>query len=268
MRNSKDDVVYLLYLDESGNERDANDRYFVLAGIALFERQTYYLSEQVEDIQNRYFPNTQPITFHLTEIRAKKGLWRKTPESVRQAVIEELINVIVNAPNQGRLLYAAAVEKNAILWSERAVEAATEQICKRFDNFLTRSHREGNTQRGLLVFAEGRFDKRAKVWVHNFRQQGTTWGSINNLADIPYFASMQESRLLQLADLVAHAVWLLYEKRDPQLIRPLLPHFDPGAEGTLHGLVHIGDSRGNTCDCPACASRRTPGSFGNWITDP
>lgn len=165
--------MYLLYLDESGNEKDANDRYFVLAGIALFERQTYYLSEQVEAIQNRYFPNHQPITFHLTEIRAKKGLWRKTPELVRQAVIEELIDVIVNVPNPGRLLYAAAVEKNATLWSERAVEAATEQICKRFDNFLTRSHHEGNTQRGLLVFAEGRFDKRARVWVHNFRQRGT-----------------------------------------------------------------------------------------------
>ena len=259
--------MYLLYLDESGNERDANDQYFVLAGIALFERQIYYLSNRVEEIQNKYFPNHQPITFHLTDIRAKKGLWRKTQESARQAIIEELINVIVNVPNQGCLLFAAAVEKNATLWSEKAVEAATEQVCKRFDNFLKRSHHEENTQRGLLVFAEGRFDKRAKVWVHNFRQRGTTWGAINNLADIPYFASMQESRLLQLADFVAHAVWLLYEKRNPELIRPLLRHFD-STKGTLHGLVHIGDSRGQACDCPACVSRRTPWSFGNWVTKP
>ena len=80
-------------------------------------------------------PTLNQSLSHLTEIRAKKGLWRKTPEAVRQAVIEELIGVIANAPNQGRLLYAAAVEKNATLWSERAVEAATEQICQRFDNF-------------------------------------------------------------------------------------------------------------------------------------
>lgn len=132
---------------------------------------------------------------------------------------------------------------------------------------LQRSYQENNPQRGLLVFAEGRFNKRAKIWVHNFRQRGTTWGSINNLADIPYFASMQESRLLQLADLVAHAVWLLYEKRNPKLIRPLLRSFDR-TDGTLHGLVHIGDSRGNTCECPACASRRLPGTFGKWVSAP
>ena len=257
--------MYLLYLDESGNEGSANDKYFVLAGIALFERQTYHLSERVEAIQNKYFPDHQPITFHLTDIRSGKGFWRKMPEASRQALIKDLTNAIVTAPNQARLLYAAAVEKNATLWSERAVEAATEQVCKRFDTFLTRSyHEEKNRQRGLLVFAEGRFDKRAKVWVHNFRQQGTTWGSINNLADIPYFASMQESRLLQLADLVAHAVWLLYEKRNPELIRPLLSYFDRRG-GTLHGLVHIGASNGNTCDCPACASRHNPGSFGKWV---
>ena len=256
--------MYLLYLDESGNESDPNDQYFVLAGIALFERQTYYLSDRVEAIQEKYFPNHQPITFHLADIRARKGFWRKQPEAVGQAVIKDLTDVIVTAPDQGRLLYAAAIEKNATLWREQAVEAATEQICQRFDNFLTRSHHERNTQRGLLVFAEGRFDKRAKLWVHNFRQRGTAWGAINNLADIPYFASMQESRLLQLADLVAHATWLLYEKRNPELIRPLLQYFD-SKEGTLHGLVHIGNSRGNTCDCPACASRRNPGSFGKWV---
>ena len=256
--------MYLLYLDESGNESSENDKYFVLAGIALFETQPYYLSDRVEAIQKKYFPNHQPVPFHLTDIRGGKNLWRRMPEASRQAVIKDLTNAIVTAPDRARLLYAAAVEKNATLWSERAVEAATEQVCKRFDTFLTRSHHAGNTQRGLLVFAEGRFDKRAKVWVHDFHQRGTTWGAINNLADIPYFASMKESRLLQLADLVAHAVWLLYEKRNPDLIRPLLNYFDR-REGTLHGLVHIGDSRGNTCDCPACASRRNPGSFGKWV---
>lgn len=178
-------LLYLLYLDESGNESEANDQYFVLAGIVLFERQTYYLSERVEAIQKKYFPSHQPITFHLTNIQAKKGLWRKTSESLRQAVITELIDAIVNTVDQGRLLYAVAVEKNATLWGEDAVEAATEEICSRFNLFLQRCHHEGNTQRGLLVFAEGRFDRRAKVWVHNFRRRGTTWGSINNLADIP-----------------------------------------------------------------------------------
>ena len=256
--------MYLLYLDESGNEDGPNDTYFVLAGIALFERQTYFLSEGVEAIQKRHFPNYPPVTFHMTDIRGRKNFWRRIPESTRQAVIKELTEVILRTPDQGRLLYAAAIEKNATLHGVQAVETATEQICKRFDFFLQRSYRDKNPQRGLLVFAEGRFDKRAQVWVRNFRQQGTTWGAINNLADIPYFASMKDSRLLQLADLVAHAVWLLYEKRNPEFIRPLLGCFD-STDGVLHGLVHVGESNGPTCDCPPCTTRRAPGSFGKWV---
>jgi hypothetical protein len=63
-----------------------------------------------------------------------------------------------------------------------------------------------------LYFAEGRFDKRAKVWVDQFRQLGTRWGVLRNLADIPYFASVKETRLLQVADFVSHSVFMLYER--------------------------------------------------------
>ncbi|MYA43576.1 MAG: DUF3800 domain-containing protein [Gemmatimonadetes bacterium] len=162
-------------------------------------------------------------------------------------------------------LYAAAIEKNTELYGEHAVEAATEQVCKRFDTFLKRRYREYNdAQRGLLIFSEGRFDARAKLWVRGFRRRGTRWGSIYNLADIPYFAPMKESRLLQAADFIAHATWLSYERRDHTLARRLLRHFDLH-EGVLHGLVHVGPSRGRDCDCPACTSRRIPGNIGPWI---
>ena len=67
----------LLYLDESGNENDPNDRYFVLAGLALFERQTYFLARALEQVQELYFRNHQPIPFHATDIRNGKDLWRK-----------------------------------------------------------------------------------------------------------------------------------------------------------------------------------------------
>ena len=34
--------MYLLYLDGSGSVRNPNERHFVLAGIAVFERQIYH----------------------------------------------------------------------------------------------------------------------------------------------------------------------------------------------------------------------------------
>jgi Protein of unknown function (DUF3800) len=180
-------------------------------------------------------------------------------------VLSDLCGAVSTSPSRGRVLFAAIVEKSDALWGEEAVEKATEEICRRFDIFLARRYHENNdAQRGLLVFSEGRFDARAKLWVRGFHQRGTRWGAINNLADIPYFAAMKESRLLQLADLVAHAVWLMYEKRDCTLARLLMPCFD-SLDGILHGLVHVRPNLSTRCNCPACHSRRFAGNFGPWM---
>ncbi len=70
--------MYLLYLDESGNENDPADRHFILAGAAVFERVTYFVTQTAARIQSKYFPDAPPIPFHATEIRAGKGFWRST----------------------------------------------------------------------------------------------------------------------------------------------------------------------------------------------
>ncbi len=257
--------MYLLYLDESGDENNPADRFFVLGGIALFERQTYFLSQAINAIQAKHFPGMQPIEFHASEIRNGRGFWRSVLDVKRRAVLSDLVSAVLASPARGRMLYAAAIEKSAELWGDNAIERATEEICRRFDVRLVRSHREEkNPQRGLIVFSEGRFDRRAKLWVRGFHERGTKWGAINNLADIPYFASTKESRLLQVADLIAHAVWLLYERRDASVVGRIIKCFDE-RDGVLHGLVHVRPPGFGTCECPACSSRRTPRNFGAWV---
>ena len=41
--------MYLLYADESGTSQDASQQYFVLAGFCVFERQCYWLGEELEN---------------------------------------------------------------------------------------------------------------------------------------------------------------------------------------------------------------------------
>jgi hypothetical protein len=258
--------VYLLYLDESGNEDDAADRHFVLGGAAVFERNTFFLSRDIDAVQTKHFPGAQPIPFHASPIRSGRGFWRGVQQSIRQDVLTDVAGVIANAA-QAVALFAAVIEKSSAMHGEAAVEHATEQICNRFDLFLKRRYHDfSDPQRGLLIFSEGRFDKRAKIWVRGFRDLGTKWGTLSNLADIPYFASMRENRLLQVADFVAHAAFLLYERRDASLIRPFINRFDQ-KNGTLHGLVHhrTGPGPHPPCDCPGCHSRSRPGALGPWI---
>lgn len=60
--------MHLLYLDESGNENDPTDRYFVLGGICLFERQTFHLTQAIERVQERHFPKII-LRFHSMLVR-------------------------------------------------------------------------------------------------------------------------------------------------------------------------------------------------------
>lgn len=187
------------------------------------------------------------------------------PVERRHRLLREIACIIANSNRPGVVLFAAAIEKSAQIHGEDAVAQATEQILSRFDRFLARRAEQGDKQRGLVVFAEGRFHKRARIWVRDFRQLGTQWGVLRNLSDIPYFASPNETRLLQLADFIAHSVFLLYERRDASLIRSFIHRFDQ-KDGTLHGLRHFRAPAGvNPCECPACFNWKHPGSFGPWL---
>lgn len=255
--------MHLLYLDESGNPDDPADRHFILAGISAFEKNTHFLSKEGDDLQAKHFPGAPPLDFHSQHIRAGKGFWRSQSKELRETVLNDLADILERSYASVRL-FGAVVEKTAHCHGEDAVKAATEQVCKRFDTLLKRRLREGDEQRGLLVFAESHYQPRAKLWVRGFRDLGTQWGLLHSLCDIPYFAPAKESRLLQFADYVAHALFLLYEKRDASLAKRIIKKFDQ-ADGVLHGLVHISERRGSSCDCPACFSRRTPSQYGPWV---
>ena len=86
--------MYLLYLDESGNENDASNRYLVLAGLALRERQIYHLNERLERVQEEHFPNRPPIPVHASAIRAGRGFWRGISEEKRQEILDDVLTAI------------------------------------------------------------------------------------------------------------------------------------------------------------------------------
>ena len=63
--------MFILYLVESGYHASAE--YFVLAGIAVFERETYWYAQDMDALQQRYLPSaTGPVEFHVSSLRAKR----------------------------------------------------------------------------------------------------------------------------------------------------------------------------------------------------
>jgi hypothetical protein len=253
--------MYLLYVDESGNPHSDTDGHFVLGGLAVFERQAYYLSRDVDRLQRRLFPDHEGyLPFHASEITGRRKFWRSQSPEKRAQTIAELGKVIAKSNHPGVVLLASAVERRSDLPGEELVKRATEDLCRRFDLFLMRRHHEFNDpQRGLLILADSKFSGRSRSWVKDFRDLGTKWGVVRNLCDIPFFAGPEETRLLQLADYVAHAVFRQHERADASWLNPIAHRFDQ-AGGILNGVGHIRHSRA-LCDCPGCKTRREPYAF-------
>ena len=151
------------------------------------------------------------------------------------------------------ILFATVVDKEGITHRD-PYEAAFEDVISRFDRMLSRRHRRGDRQRGLVVVAESNYRERLETLGDRILREGTQWSRTNNLADIPLFTRASRTRLLQAADLIVNAVWGSYEKGLSRDFDTLLPKFDRENE-RLHGLTHLG-ADASACWCIACYSWR------------
>ena len=249
--------MYILYLDESGLHAEAN--IFVLGGLAVFEREVYWFTEDVEAIQRRFFPNTNsPVEFHVAKLRAPEGRVEEPFNSLSIQQRRELIEAIYRIIRDRRgIVFGAAIEK-ARLQHEDPYERAFEELTSRFDLFLRRQNalataQSREEQRGLIVVAESSYRQRLEILGRRFRGGATRWGQVRTLADVPFFVPAANARLLQLADFCANAIYGRYNSghtRDFDIIAPRIDR-----EGNrIHGLTHLCSDA--ECQCLACLSRQ------------
>ena len=68
-------------------------------------------------------------------------------------------------------------------------------------------------------------------------------------------APFENSRLLQIADLIANTVYGRYESGHASRFDSMLRKFDQDESGRMHGLLHLTGSR-HSCYLPCCLTRR------------
>lgn len=228
--------MFLLYVDDSGSIDDPAISHFVLSGIAVFERQTYWLSQEIEKIAAR-FNESDPGAVELhgnPMFQGNKG-WRRYPREARLTAMEDALKAFSRSAAENRI-FAVIIEKQSIEGDDPAA-FAFELLCNRFDRYLGRLHRYGNTQRGLMIMDESDHERKFQGLARDFTLIGHRWGSLRNFADVPLFVDSRASRLIQLADLVAYSIFRKYEKADPHLFDLIADRFDTVGQQTT-GLVH------------------------------
>jgi hypothetical protein len=243
--------MHLLYLDDSGSVKNQDEKHFILAGVAIFERQAYWLQKALDDLANSLgHSESDPFEFHGNQILAGRGRWRRIRIEQRRAVIREALATAQSLlPDQWRL-FGVVVDKQS-LSPEDAVEYTFEQLCNRFDRFLSRLyHQDGHNQRGLIVLDKSSEETRLQSLATEFRTIGHRWGVTRNLVDVPLFVDSRATRCIQYADLVAYAIRRKFERGDDEFFNVIAPFFDREG-GVVHGLHHY-RNRDESCDCPSC----------------
>ncbi len=246
--------MHLLYLDESGSTSNQNEKHFILAGVAVFERTLHYLIKGIDETMDN--ANLSDYELHGSPILgAREEPWKSMHRPDRIELISKVLK-IVEKNKRGCVAFGIVLEKDNLKDTEDPMEWAFEQIATRFDMFLKRQNQEtpDNKQRGIIIMDKSSDEKKLQGLVKRFRTGGTRWGRLNNISEVPMFVDSKAARIIQLADLVAFALWRRYEFKDTTFFDIIAPNFD--SEGRkIHGLLHKTTQR-KACICPACLSHR------------
>lgn len=245
--------MFLLYLDDAGSVGSRDEKHFVLSGICLFERQVFHINKAMDELAERiYSEDPAKLEFHGSHMFAGKGFWRSIKEKNQRKTHIRHALATCRELHGPWALFGVVVEK-ADVSPEDPIEFAFEQICSRFDAFLKRAHRNGNSQRGLMIFDKSTRETRLQALARDFRTEEHRYGTTRNIADVPMFVDSEATRLIQYADLVSYALWHKFEKGNSEFFDIIADDFDAEG-GVVHGLLHKHSERAD-CDCPYCATR-------------
>lgn len=224
--------MYLLYVDESGSTKDPEQNYFVLSGIAVFERQTHWIEQSMNKIAQRFSSN-EPYDYELhgSPMRSGRNEWKGLPLEQRMQAIEDCLQLIV----EKKIRIFSAVIEQGYSSGQDIVSECFEQIASRFDMFLSRKNAEGDKQRGIAIFDKSSTEKSIQAMARQFRNDGHSYGKLRNFSEVPLFLDSKASRLIQLADLVSFAIYRYYAHQDDQFYRIIQNSFDTN-NGHKHGL--------------------------------
>ncbi|QIB66970.1 DUF3800 domain-containing protein [Kineobactrum salinum] len=229
--------MHLLYLDDSGAVDDPAQPFFVLAGASVFERRTHWIETRLNSIAARFDPaRPHELELHGSPMRSGREGWKQFPLCDRLKAICDALTQGVVEQRQGVTLFGVAIKRGADLNGQDPVEYAFEQISNRFDRFLMRKYQEnGDPQRGVIIFDKSTTERRIQTLARDFKHEGHTWGKTRNYAEVPLFLDSKSSRLIQLADLVAFALYRFQAHNDNSFYQIISRQFDSHS-GVEHGL--------------------------------
>lgn len=240
----------LLYLDDSGSVYDKANKCIVLGGVSVDEASVRWLSYELDKLALSIFPeNPSSIEFHASEIyQGKIEPWKSMTKTERVATICKVLQVLKNA-HETTSVFAVAVDKKDFSHDEMLL--AYERISQLFNNHLERDFEDPG--RGIIILDDTSYKTGLQELAAEIRKTGNKKGSQNrSIIEIPMFVDSKASRIIQLADHIAYAVFRQYNADDGKYYKEIESRL-LFKNGFCNSLAHITSNQ--DCRCHSCLRR-------------
>ena len=248
--------MFLLYLDDSGSTKNADEQYLVLGGVCVSEHQVNDLTHAMEGLASKYDDaDPDSVEFHASAIYAgKQKPWDALKrQEERREVLKEVLGVF-NATAAPACALGCAVHKASFAGRD-PMELAFTELCGWFDGFLKARHeRTGVDEKGIIFLDESTYETSLRQIARDFRRSGLTTDNGRHIVDGPHFVKSHTTRCVQIADHVAYAVFRYFHALDSNYLNIVLNRFQSDGK-VMEGLRHLLADKAD-CTCPACLTVR------------
>jgi hypothetical protein len=245
--------MYLMFIDESGTPpkpEKNNVKYFVIAGIIIPEESWISVRDALMGMKiRRGIRGEIKWRYFSPDNDDAKNPMRKLGHAEKNEIRFEVYKIISTVGNLTSIAAVCSTEAAYAITSVNTQEdiyhLTYKVISERFQYFLQDKKVNGKTQMGLMVSDHrgSKDDKRLRA--HHqmlLHSRGGFTSTYRNLIESLFLQPSDQSIGIQLADMVAGAIWRAYERKDPQYASAIKSTFRTDSTGTKingYGIVHV-----------------------------
>lgn len=239
--------MHILFLDESGTPPSATkrkDKYFVIGGLAIPDGVWRKVRDDLfgmkvrrkiwGELKWRYFAPTNDD---------EANPMKKMDQEERNAIRSEMYQIIGSVKSVKAMACVACIEAAyqmpSITCADDLYHFTYKPVSERFQYYLQDLSRAvGRTETGIIVADHRGPQPDARFRTAHERLLGAEGDFISaypNLVESLFFQPSDISVGIQLADMVAGAVWRKYEKGDDYWYRRLEPSIRKSNQGRIDG---------------------------------
>ena len=231
--------MHLLYIDDSGDDgrSPASSSHFVLGGLAIRDADWKSLVLRVDELVAKNLGIVAAkVELHGSDMLSGRGFYRAVPATTRETLFKEVLEEVGRTDSRLSLFFVV-IHKDSLPVTRGVRVVATLQLCQRFNSYLTRV---GAAMRGILICDEHASKGQIKSLVSVIHSGGVPKQLRDNLIETAFFVESHESRVLQVADLLCHAVYRFVAAADDRFFHLIERKIDRDKKPGTTKLVHYG----------------------------